>query len=240
MPGPYKIGEAAALLNLKTYVLRFWETEFPQIVPSRTETGRRVYTEEDLALLDRIRFLLYEHGLTIEGARRVLSEEAAQGVRYSPPSTPGPAEKTGGEEVVVAPTTPVQPAPPVPPTSAPVQPTPPASVKPAAIPARPTPPTPAPSPVQPAQPARTPVKQAPPAPTMVARTLSNPAPQEPDPAPPAKQKRVSRNTLDDMLPLGDEDGLSASYKDFLCELRAELEKVKALLAGSAPQGDHSA
>ena len=222
MPGPYKIGEAAALLNLKTYVLRFWETEFPQIVPSRTETGRRVYTEEDLALLERIRFLLYEHGLTIEGARRVLGEEAAQGVRYSPPSTPEQlGEKPGGEEVMVAPTTPVQPAPPVPPTPAPVQPTPPA-------------------PVQPAAPVRTPVKQAPPAPTMVARTRPAPAPQEPEPTPSAPRKPVSRNTLDDMLHLGDEDGLSASYKDFLCELRAELEKVKALLAGSAPQGDHSA
>ena len=44
MPGTYKIGEDAALLNLKTYVLRFWETEFPQIAPLRTETGRRVYT----------------------------------------------------------------------------------------------------------------------------------------------------------------------------------------------------
>ena len=111
MPGPYKIGEAAALLNLKTYVLRFWETEFSQIVPSRTETGRRVYTEEDLALLERIRFLLYEHGLTIEGARRVLSEEAAKGVSYTLPSTPErPATEPGGGEAVVTPTSPAKPA----------------------------------------------------------------------------------------------------------------------------------
>lgn len=221
MPGPYKIGEAAALLNLKTYVLRFWETEFPQIVPSRTETGRRVYTKEDLALLERIRFLLYEHGLTIEGARRVLSEEAAQGVRYSPLSTPEQRnEKPDGEDVVVAPTTPVRPAPPMP---APVQ----------------SPPPPAAS-VKPAPPAPTPVKPTPPAPTMVARTRSAPAPQEPEPTSPTPRKPVSRNTLDDMLHLDDEDGLSASYKDFLCELRAELEKVKALLSGSSPQGDHSA
>jgi DNA-binding transcriptional MerR regulator len=85
----YKIGEAAALLRLKTYVLRFWETEFPQIVPLRTEKGQRLYTEEHLALLDRIRFLLHEHGLTIEGARKVLAEEAGRGVRYAHPVPPG-------------------------------------------------------------------------------------------------------------------------------------------------------
>ncbi len=85
MPGTYKIGEAAALLNLKTYVLRFWETEFPQIAPLRTETGRRVYTDAHLALLERIRFLLHERGLTIDGARRILAEEAAKGMRYAPP-----------------------------------------------------------------------------------------------------------------------------------------------------------
>jgi DNA-binding transcriptional MerR regulator len=84
----YKIGEAASLLRLKTYVLRFWETEFPQIAPLRTEKGQRLYTEEHLALLDRIRFLLHEHGLTIEGARKVLSEEASRGVRYTRPAPP--------------------------------------------------------------------------------------------------------------------------------------------------------
>lgn len=70
----YRIGEAASLLNLKTYVLRFWETEFPQLDPLRTEKGQRLYTEADLALLRRIRFLLHERGLTIEGARRMLAE----------------------------------------------------------------------------------------------------------------------------------------------------------------------
>jgi DNA-binding transcriptional MerR regulator len=105
----YKIGEAASLLHLKTYVLRFWETEFPQIAPLRTEKGQRLYTEEHLALLDRIRFLLHEHGLTIEGARKVLAEEAGRGVRYAPPSLPSapggmenasPAPAPGGTEDV--------------------------------------------------------------------------------------------------------------------------------------------
>ncbi len=75
----YKIGEAAALLNLKTYVLRFWETEFPQVAPLRTEKGQRLYTEEHVAALKRIRHLLHERGLTIEGARKILAEEARGG-----------------------------------------------------------------------------------------------------------------------------------------------------------------
>ena len=69
----YRIGEAAALLELKDYVLRFWETEFPQLVPVRTEKGQRLYSEENIALLRRIKYLLHEQGMTIEGARRVLA-----------------------------------------------------------------------------------------------------------------------------------------------------------------------
>ena len=68
----YRIGEAADYLRLKTYVLRFWETEFPQLRPLRTEKGQRLYSQQDLALLQRIRYLLHERGMTIEGARRVL------------------------------------------------------------------------------------------------------------------------------------------------------------------------
>lgn len=79
----YRIGEAAAKLNLKTYVLRFWEMEFPQIAPIRTEKGQRLYREADVAVLRRIRYLLHERGLTIEGARRLLREEAARGVTYT-------------------------------------------------------------------------------------------------------------------------------------------------------------
>lgn len=79
----YRIGEAATKLNLKSYVLRFWETEFPQIAPIRTEKGQRLYRESDLAVLGRIRYLLHERGLTIDGARRLLREEAAKGTLYT-------------------------------------------------------------------------------------------------------------------------------------------------------------
>ena len=72
----YRIGEAAEIIGLKSYVLRFWETEFPQLDPLRTESGHRLYTEEHLNLLRRIKQLLHEQGMTIEGARRVLSGSA--------------------------------------------------------------------------------------------------------------------------------------------------------------------
>jgi len=71
----YRIGEVAEMLNLKSYVLRFWESEFPQLVPSRTEKGQRLYTAEHVALLRRIQSLLHAQGMTIEGARRILEHE---------------------------------------------------------------------------------------------------------------------------------------------------------------------
>lgn len=92
----YRIGEAASLLNLKTYVLRFWETEFPQLVPLRTEKGQRLYTEADLALLRRIRLLLHERGLTIEGARRMLAERGASSGVGMPGAPDMPDAAVGG------------------------------------------------------------------------------------------------------------------------------------------------
>lgn len=69
----YRIGEVAELLHLKTYVLRFWETEFPQLAPERAESGQRLYTDADVEILRKIRQLLYDDGMTIEGARKVLA-----------------------------------------------------------------------------------------------------------------------------------------------------------------------
>ena len=72
----YRIGEAARLLKLEGYVLRFWETEFEQLRPLRTPKGQRLYSDADLVVLRRIRTLLHEQGMTIEGARRVLAGSA--------------------------------------------------------------------------------------------------------------------------------------------------------------------
>jgi len=72
----FKIGQAAELLGLEPYVLRFWENEFPQLRPMRTPKGQRLYTEEHIRILQRIKNLLYDDKLTIEGARMRLEEEA--------------------------------------------------------------------------------------------------------------------------------------------------------------------
>ena len=88
----YRIGEAARELDLQTSVLRFWEGEFPGLQPVRTPKGQRLYTERDMELLRKIRSLLHEQGMTIEGARRVLAGASPSAVHAggsrpaSPPS----------------------------------------------------------------------------------------------------------------------------------------------------------
>ncbi len=70
------IGEVAALLCLKTHVLRFWETKFKQIAPLKRSGGRRYYRREDVRLLFQIRDLLYVEGYTLRGAQKVLRARA--------------------------------------------------------------------------------------------------------------------------------------------------------------------
>ena len=70
----YKIGEAAKLVGVKPYVLRFWEGEFAELEPVRTASGQRLYTEQNMELVRTIKRLLYDEGLTIEGARKRLED----------------------------------------------------------------------------------------------------------------------------------------------------------------------
>ena len=100
----YRIGEAAKELNLQTSVLRFWEGEFSELQPVRTPKGQRLYTERDMEILRKIRTLLHEQGMTIEGARRVLSgasAPAAPAVRAESVSTPAAGQKLSAETVSV-------------------------------------------------------------------------------------------------------------------------------------------
>jgi len=71
----FRIGDVAELCGLETYVLRFWETEFPQLAPKKSSTGQRLYRKHDVENVLRIMRLLYEEGFTIEGARRQLKDE---------------------------------------------------------------------------------------------------------------------------------------------------------------------
>ena len=111
MGGRYRIGQAAKRLGLAPSVLRYWESEFPQLEPVRTRKGQRLYTDEHLALLERIQAMLHGEGLTIEGARRRLEQELAAQARAeaaapqggpggangaAPPGAPGDAGDPGG------------------------------------------------------------------------------------------------------------------------------------------------
>jgi DNA-binding transcriptional MerR regulator len=71
----FRIGEVSALAKLPTYVLRFWETEFSQLKPTKSSTGQRMYRRKDVEYVMQIRKLLYEDGFTIAGAREKLREE---------------------------------------------------------------------------------------------------------------------------------------------------------------------
>lgn len=72
--GFYSIGEASRLTALKPFVLRYWETEFPMLQPQKSSGGRRLYRQEDVDMILRIKRLLYDEGFTIAGARRHLRE----------------------------------------------------------------------------------------------------------------------------------------------------------------------
>ncbi|HEY6300937.1 MAG TPA: MerR family transcriptional regulator [Candidatus Binatus sp.] len=86
-----KIGEAARALGVETYVLRFWETQFPFLKPKHTRTKHRFYQEKDLDVLRLIKRLLHDEGFTIVGANKHIKEfgiEALMSGKPLPKSAP--------------------------------------------------------------------------------------------------------------------------------------------------------
>jgi DNA-binding transcriptional MerR regulator len=71
----FKIGEVSELLGLPSYVLRFWETEFKRIKPKRSSAGQRLYRKKDVEFILKVKYLLYEKGFTISGARQHLRKK---------------------------------------------------------------------------------------------------------------------------------------------------------------------
>ncbi|MDA9793719.1 MerR family transcriptional regulator [Candidatus Pelagibacter sp.] len=77
------IGEVAKILNLKsnkkgelpTHIIRFWETQFKQIKPKILNSNRRYYNEDSINLLKKVKFLLKEQGMTINGVKKILNGE---------------------------------------------------------------------------------------------------------------------------------------------------------------------
>ena len=70
----FKIGEVSEIVGVEAYVLRYWETEFEVLKPSKAPSRHRLYKKRDVELLLEIKRLLYSEGFTIEGARKKLRQ----------------------------------------------------------------------------------------------------------------------------------------------------------------------
>ncbi len=70
----FRIGEVSDIVGVKPYVLRYWESEFQDIKPSKSKSGQRLYKRRDVELLVSIKRLLYDERFTIDGARRRLKD----------------------------------------------------------------------------------------------------------------------------------------------------------------------
>lgn len=87
----YRIGEAAKLLGVETHVIRYWETEFPQLRPVRAPSGQRLYHSHHLDMLTLVKELLYNQGYTIAGAKKALEEKV---VSQQQPVAAGPVSSS--------------------------------------------------------------------------------------------------------------------------------------------------
>ncbi|MDA3859855.1 MAG: MerR family transcriptional regulator [Melioribacteraceae bacterium] len=83
----YSISEVSKLTSLEQYILRYWETEFDQLTPSKNRAGNRIYTNKDIKLIIEIKTLLREQKYTIEGAKKILSEGKSRPI-VNEPTTP--------------------------------------------------------------------------------------------------------------------------------------------------------
>ncbi len=112
----YKIGEACKALGIQPYVLRYWETEFPALAPSKSRSGQRVYSQKELEIIRRIKELLYDEGYTIAGAKKKLETELSSGSLGEGDDESAPVQ-AGPDEEPEAPEAPAAAAPAPPPTS---------------------------------------------------------------------------------------------------------------------------
>jgi DNA-binding transcriptional MerR regulator len=86
----FKIGDVARICGLETYVLRFWETQFPQLKPNKSGTGQRLYRRRDVEMALEIKRLVHGEGYTLVGARQALEQlHRGQGPQTALPLAPG-------------------------------------------------------------------------------------------------------------------------------------------------------
>lgn len=90
----FRIGEVADLTGVPPYVLRYWESEFKLLRPRKNHAGQRVYRKPDIELVLKIRHLLYEDRLTLEGAKKRLQQEARARGQHQQLELPAPDPHT--------------------------------------------------------------------------------------------------------------------------------------------------
>ncbi len=90
----YRIGDVSRIAELKPFVLRYWESEFPMLEPVKSPSGHRLYRQQDVDLILKIKRLLYDEGFTIAGARRHL-RDLENGSATEPPPGSGDRVSTG-------------------------------------------------------------------------------------------------------------------------------------------------
>ena len=90
----FKIGDVARICGVETYVLRFWETQFPQLKPNKSGTGQRLYRRRDVELALRIKELVHIEGYTLAGARQALQQPQAPRLVPQPLPQPTPIEQS--------------------------------------------------------------------------------------------------------------------------------------------------
>jgi DNA-binding transcriptional MerR regulator len=94
----YSISEVCSRTGLEPHVLRYWETEFPQLRPKKNRAGNRAYREKDIELVQYIQNLLYEQQFTIPGAKRKLAQGGrpveAEQIQLNLPAIPSEAVET--------------------------------------------------------------------------------------------------------------------------------------------------
>jgi DNA-binding transcriptional MerR regulator len=100
----FKIGDVARLCGVETYVLRFWESQFPQLKPNKSGTGQRLYRRRDVELALDIKRLVHAQGYTLSGARTVLEQGQRRAAKRddSQASLPIPVDQTQRLDKVAA------------------------------------------------------------------------------------------------------------------------------------------
>jgi len=90
----FKIGDVARICKVEAYVLRFWESQFPQLKPNKSGTGQRLYRRRDVEIALEIKRLVYGEGYTLSGARHALSQaRRSESPAPAPTAEPGPGKE---------------------------------------------------------------------------------------------------------------------------------------------------